>query len=201
MLPRKRLARAALFVLGLIILGFLLHYNPRLVRGFPIWLLGASIRLCSRPVIRSQMLSWLIALLATITFPLMLVRFGAISSLIVGAGYANVLLTIVHSKNQAALSGCRIHTALSGFSYSLYLTHAPLLHFLLTMANRSADPRLNLQPSGWLPLARGVLYFSIVIFYAWLFSRLTETHTDSVRAALGRFWRRPSPVPKTLVPA
>ncbi len=72
--------------------------------------------------------------------------------------------------------------ALADFSYTTYLVHYPPLVFLYVWLIRSTR---------WTPdplhlLAASAITVGVLALYAYPVSRLTEAHTDRVRAAIGR---------------
>lgn len=84
-------------------------------------------------------------------------------------------------KQNYFLSACyQFAKNLSGFSYTLYLVHQPLISFL-ALINKT------LNPNGWKwqPSLDHFVYYTcvttVVLAYAWLVASLTEAHTQKVR--------------------
>jgi peptidoglycan/LPS O-acetylase OafA/YrhL len=177
--------RAALVVLALLVILLLLQ-NPRILRLFVIWLLGVAVRFCPPPpsVLRSRWLAWAACAATFVAYSVMLQVISSAASLVVAAGFAWVLLVERHSGAGESLRGARVHTALASFSFSLYVTHAPVLHLVLTGLKGTSDPRLHLQPAGVLPLVWSIGLFGVVALFAAGFAKVTEENTSRVRAAL-----------------
>jgi peptidoglycan/LPS O-acetylase OafA/YrhL len=174
--------RIGMFLVALAAIIFLRH-NPQLLRLFSIWVLGAALRFCPAPLIRSEGVAWALAALGMAIYGVVLDRFGGLANFVVAVTFANLLLTVMHSP-RPALRGAKIGAALAGFSYSLYLLHAPMLHFVLTLGRGEADPRLGLSPTDWhAPLIGFGLVLGLVL-YAWAMAQVTERQTGRVRAAL-----------------
>ena len=194
MTTRPVLSRALLFGTGLLIAVFL-SLNPWLLKMFVIWGLGAAIRFCPGPLVRARPIAWAIAVAAFVVFPVLATKIGNYALLVVALTFANALLAEARAKDAPSLRFSKAHAALAGFSFSLFLVHAPALHFILAVINDSADPRLHLHPDGWGPVAWAVGLFAVLVTYAWAFGRLTEAHTGRVRVLLARFLSAPAALP------
>ncbi|MDJ0391471.1 acyltransferase family protein [Roseomonas sp. E05] len=167
------------------ILAFLLVFNPGMLGSFLVWLLGVAARVCPWPLLRSQRGAWLLAALAALAYPFLLplLPSGAVK-LLVGIAFASTLLATRFSRNDGALPFAEWHALFAGFSYSLYLVHAPILHSVLTFLQGRADPELRLLPAGLAPLLWGVSLFVLLAVCGYVFSCFTEAHTDRLRVAL-----------------
>jgi peptidoglycan/LPS O-acetylase OafA/YrhL len=169
-------------------IGVLLLHNPKIVAYFVFWLLGVALWFCPVPIMRSRLLAWLIAGASMAAYPMVTGHVRPLMMLLVAFSFANVLLTVMHTAADEGRARwfSHWHGYLAGFSYSLYLTHAPLLHLCLTIARAQPDPRLSLQPQGWLPIGCVAGLLVLLYGYGWLFSRLTEARMPQVRDALRR---------------
>ncbi|MBY0406822.1 MAG: hypothetical protein K2Q01_03960, partial [Rickettsiales bacterium] len=111
-----------------------------------------------------------------------LVRFGY--DAFIGVAYA-LLLSSLYAKQKTYLPWARLHRVLADFSYTLYLVHFPLLIVLVAGLHDRFGVRFLVQPD-----AAGIGYFmalcAVLMAYAFVFSRLTEAHTQRVRAWLSR---------------
>jgi peptidoglycan/LPS O-acetylase OafA/YrhL len=76
---------------------------------------------------------------------------------------------------------------LAGFSYSLYLTHAPVIYLLRTALHRQFGVALPIQAVTLPALAIMLLEGLIALSVAWLFHLAFERHTNALRAAI-RAW-------------
>ena len=170
---------------GIAITGWLFHHNPQILRLGLVWALGIAIRFIPQPIVHHQRIALLFAVVAMLVYAPLFDRIGNLATLPVVLVFANFLLTVKHSQLVSAIPGAKICAILAGFSYSLYLTHAPFLHFMLPVLGGQDDPMLSLQPSSSL-LINGLTVFAGAIGYAYLFSRATEDRTAEFRALLSR---------------
>ncbi|HEX3209075.1 MAG TPA: acyltransferase [Geminicoccaceae bacterium] len=80
---------------------------------------------------------------------------------------------------------------LAGFSYSLYLTHAPVIYLLRTALHRGYGVALPIRAVTLPALAIMLLEGLIALALAWLFHLAFERHTNALRAAIrARLGRR-----------
>ncbi len=84
------------------------------------------------------------------------------------------------AKLQGEMKGARLHEKLAGFSYTLYLAHVPLLIFTVAFMHDTFGIPFYQQPAigGFV---YGAFLFMLVYLYSYLFSRMTEAHTDKFR--------------------
>ena len=162
--------------------------------GASLWTLGALARIAPRPLIHSRWLALLIWVAAMVAIRL-LTRgaiiedhprkelIDAVNALLV----ANLLLTLRFDESEG-FSFCRWkhHAALSGFSYSLYATHWPVMMWTLGVTLMICGAGWNLQLATPLHYAVAIAALAFVIFVAWAFSRITEARTDVLRLWIGR---------------
>jgi peptidoglycan/LPS O-acetylase OafA/YrhL len=87
-----------------------------------------------------------------------------------------------------------LHRELAEFSYTTYLVHLPFLVFAVAVLNHVFRIPFYQQPT-----LAGVAYFLLLIgaiyLYSYVFSRLTESHTDRLRSRLNllyKSWRESS---------
>jgi beta-glucanase (GH16 family)/peptidoglycan/LPS O-acetylase OafA/YrhL len=168
-----------------VMLVILLSPNPKIFMFFTFWFMGVGLRFCPRPLMRSNLLAWIFVCIAAACYPLSIPHLKFIGMMLVALTFANVLLTAMYDTAAVSRFSTRIHALLAGFSYSLYLTHAPVLHFLNAFAHGQADPRLMIQP-GLASLAITLGLFILLFAFAWIFSLVTEAQTDRVRFILRR---------------
>ena len=182
------LARFESLLLPLLPIGILMAVLVLLGRPFDaayfgIWVLGAYARVMTdhanvpRLVARAGLLLSAVALIAG--------QFALPTScvLLVGVGFACYLARF--ERGERGISEQR-DRALADISYSLYVTHFPVLIFLTFIANRvGLLPVSGLAP-GPLPLALLLAYLVAAFATAWLFGWLFERRTDLLRAYLSR---------------
>jgi peptidoglycan/LPS O-acetylase OafA/YrhL len=164
-----------------------LMVGSRIILYFIMWLAGAVVAL-------PQLASWrrsrkgfgLLGLVSVAAFGVALAisrfdglsHFGDLHLFVIAFLFVPVLEAIVRIDGQArpgayaSLSGL-----LAGFSYTLYLTHMPLLFFI--RASLASQPRW--QPDG-LHLAYGATIALALLAYAYGVYWLTESRTDRVRS-------------------
>lgn len=104
-----------------------------------------------------------------------------LKDLLLGVTYCMLLLSI--NKGQFNWKPSKIHEYLSEFSYSLYLTHFPIMILLVAFNYQVFNVKFKLQPSLF-----SVAYVTFTIFMlyivAFIFSRVTESHTHQVKKIL-----------------
>jgi peptidoglycan/LPS O-acetylase OafA/YrhL len=103
---------------------------------------------------------------------------------ITGISFAAVLYFVIH--NQSPTRGdryARWSRTVAGFSYTLYLTHLPLLVFL-----RAAWAPGEPWEFGSRPLAAAGALTALCLGYAYAVARLTEGKTDNVRKYMMRWF-------------
>lgn len=162
--------------------------------GASLWTLGALSRIVPRPLMRSRWLALIIWVAVMVAIRL-LTRgaiiedhprkelVDAVNALLV----ANLLLTLRFDESEG-FSFCRWkhHAALSGFSYSLYAIHWPVMMWTLGVTLMIFGPGWNLQLATPLHYAVAIAALAFVILVAWAFSRITEARTDVLRLWIGR---------------
>ncbi len=190
MADKARGTRAALFVLGLLILGVIARLNISIVWLFVPWCMGAALRICPYRPIKSMMVAWLLAITFMLAFPYLHTVIGPLATLLVAGSFSAVLLASHGEADLAPWRHARMIKTFGEFSFSLYIIHLPLIYFLLTVPVGSPNPskhlpQFSLAAAGSMALLVGASYCA-----AFLFAQLTERHTSWLRErfmALGRF--------------
>lgn len=160
--------------------------NPGVISSFFFWILGAIVRFVPRPIIASPFLAWTLAAAGCLGFPALAAPLGGVAKLGLGLAFANALLTARFGNSPNLLKIAPLNALLASFSFSLYLLHAPALHFILVFATGQSDPHLRLQPTGWEAVGWGVGLALALVFYAFVFSLFTERKTHVFRGLLQR---------------
>lgn len=146
---------------------------------FVIWLIGVVAARIRIPLRRA--LPWAIVLMAALLNSR--AGFGSdyLRSLLIGFACA-LLICAVKNGNGFPLAFARIHERLSGFSYSLYLFHFPLLIFSLSVLAKLGLWRKADGLGGSFTLFGVLLLLCLGICYG--LSRLTEAKTPEIRKFL-----------------
>jgi peptidoglycan/LPS O-acetylase OafA/YrhL len=189
--------RSAMLALVTTAVGALLLFDPwddkNTLAYLPVWLAGALLAAGWRcPLPRS-----LAALLVLLS--LMVAKTGHGSEFLVRDYFVALallaLLLAVQSRglprwfltSGLVASGRR----LAGFSYSLYLTHAPVIYLLRTTLDREYGVALPIRAVTFPALAIMLIEGLIALGIAWLFQLAFERHTNALRAAIrARLGRR-----------
>jgi peptidoglycan/LPS O-acetylase OafA/YrhL len=164
----------------------------KITEYFFVWLLGAIIPIVRPIKIKRKVISNFIILFCTL---LVLVSMKAyvvfvnypnlqiIPDLCIGISFSILLYFIVSLfNNNADKIKVNIPKHLSSFSYTLYLTHFPLAHIILTWrASKSWTF------TGKEALIMKFIIMVLVILYAWFIALLTEKHTERVRKVIFGF--------------
>ncbi|MDR3448534.1 MAG: acyltransferase [Alphaproteobacteria bacterium] len=160
---------------------FILIFNYYILAMFPLWLIGLFARCASAPIIRSKLLAWIIALLATFSYPVLIHYSPLLGSVVLACSFANLIITLMFSQSRPSGQAAKINALLAGFSFSLYLTHAPLVTIIAVFFNDKPSPILHYGPGDWKGLLLFGAYFTIAALYAFAFSRLTEERTGQFK--------------------
>jgi peptidoglycan/LPS O-acetylase OafA/YrhL len=156
---------------------------------FAMWLAGAALTfpLLSRWRAPREGFGWLGLLCLAVFFGSLVIsrfdllrNFGDLHLFLVAFAFTPSLLIIVSMKGESgSKSYSRLAGLLAGFSYTLYLTHMPLLYFLRT--SLASQPRW--EPDA-LHVACGCGIALVLLAYAYAVYWLTESRTSWVRAGL-----------------
>lgn len=157
--------------------------------GVTIWGAGAAARIASRPLMRSKWLA--LALWIVVVTVIRLVTHGAIILKQPLAGaidvanaalFANLLLTLRFDNGEGfAWARPRIHTWLSDFTYSVYVTHWPTLMWLQSAAILYFGVGWNQKLATPTHYAVAIASLLTIVAVAYVFSRFTEAQTSKAR--------------------
>jgi peptidoglycan/LPS O-acetylase OafA/YrhL len=189
MIKRATYIRFMLFMIGILLILFITKHNVSMSWLFTLWFLGAAIRCVGATGRKFEILAWVVAILGMLAFPYLHSRVGPLATILVGVTFAGTILSTHGQPGKGSKRCIRIANAFSGLSFSLYLIHLPILHFVTTLIARNADPFLNITPHSIVSPAVIVGLVCVSYTAAFLFARITEDHTDAVRRSL---WRIPS---------
>lgn len=157
---------------------------------FSVWLFGALIHLIpplkiSGRVKRQRYIvgACLLLLASVYVHPLIAdwVVWNVPADFLVGASAALLLYLLASWYNCSPPSSTRYHRAantMAGFSYTLYLTHYPVLVFIQAALVRHGFEGWSLTPMHGI---YALMITSGVLLYSWLIAQVTEVHTTAVR--------------------
>jgi peptidoglycan/LPS O-acetylase OafA/YrhL len=116
-----------------------------------------------------------------LVFPYLHLRIGLLSTQLVGITFAVVIRQTDQQTSKLEHNWATVAKNFSGFSYSLYVIHLPLQHFVTANIGQSSDPFLNISPSSAISLGVIVVLVGESYVTAFLFSQVTRRHTDDFR--------------------
>jgi len=162
-----------------------------------IWLLGAAVAVYGarhkfRPHLRIGGLAFVGALaasrLAQSSELVASMRYGGfLRDFALAIGYSTLLLSF--QRPGPALPFANLHKRLAGFSYTLYLTHFPLVILCVSALYQFASVGFRQKPQ-LLSYGYMAALILLALSYSFVFSRLTEAHTDYVRKRVTRLLQR-----------
>jgi len=180
----KRIVFVALIVCIMIALG------PHFIALSGIWLMGVGVSRYRGTKLVKPMLSTAVFVVTCLTM-----RFGNLESgrsfldfilIFCNAfAFAWVMISLRNLPLTVFAKFSEVNKTMAGFSYTLYLTHFPLMLFYIAFA--ASVLNLDQLKQGFLPSSTiGLtLYCTALLFVygaAFLIARLTEAHTDQLRA-------------------
>ena len=159
-----------------------------------VWSVGVAVAVLPRPLLRrpaAAVAAFAVLLLAIRLFvrrsfasdhPLL----SAELDLLLALGFGNLLLTLRFCRGLPPPPWPALQRALAGFSFSLYCTHIPMLTLCITGLMRWAGLGWQMRGLGVVPWAALGGTLAVCIGFAYVFSRLTEAHTEALRQRLSR---------------
>lgn len=186
LLVRRHFTPATVLLIGLVaVLAILSHkFSPSLLPMGSAWLFGAAAReIFDRGWLNDRRVFWLSTAAAIGSI---IARDLGYCGLIAVGCFVAILISnrFWQSFSFAAKQGA----VLSGFSYSLYLVHFPLLTVVAAVVVKSGD-RLPATP---LSLLLWAAVSSMLVVCAWAFSSVTEAKTHVVRRWMLRWVEKPA---------
>jgi peptidoglycan/LPS O-acetylase OafA/YrhL len=104
-----------------------------------------------------------------------------------------VLLTAYGARPSRPYRAKKLHAVLAGFSYSTYLFHFPFMLFVIAFLDSAFGIPFSRQPD-----AGGIVYFTLltcaIYLYCYVFSLVTENHTQALRSWFGHFTSHKNPL-------
>ncbi len=162
-----------------------------------VWGVGAAVATMPRPLLRRPSHAALLFALLLLAIRLFVRRSFATNhpflsaefDFLLALGFGNLLLTLRFCPRLPAPPWPALQRALAGFSFSLYCTHIPILVLCITGLMRWAGLGWQMQGRGTAPWLAIAASLAACLGFAYLFSRLTEAHTEALRQRLSaRAW-------------
>ncbi|MCA9886949.1 MAG: acyltransferase family protein, partial [Anaerolineae bacterium] len=172
---------------SILIIVLILFLPNKIVLYFTLWLLGVVIAFIHRSLVKPRILSF-----GLFFASLLFARFGIFpgwffSDLVVASTFALTINALVNAESRVVKNQRvnKLNQTLSGFSYSLYAIHYPIMVLMITAIEDLRGNAFSQQPSLSVYLLY-VLLISVVYVIAFFFSRLTEANTVRFRNLLFR---------------
>ncbi|MCA9895347.1 MAG: acyltransferase [Anaerolineae bacterium] len=172
---------------SILIIVLILFLPNKIVLYFTLWLLGVVIAFIHRSLVKPRILSF-----GLFFASLLFARFGIFpgwffSDLVVAGTFALTINALVNAESRVVKNQRvnKLNQTLSGFSYSLYAIHYPIMVLMITAIEDLRGNAFSQQPSLSVYLLY-VLLISVVYVIAFFFSRLTEANTVRFRNLLFR---------------
>ncbi|HEX3472633.1 MAG TPA: acyltransferase [Silvibacterium sp.] len=154
-----------------------------------IWVLGAAVGWMKKPIISSVPLAAAVFLLTMLLIRLLVRRsiemdhrgYQLFIDLALGCAFANLIATMRFSKNLKPFLWTKLNYGLAAFSFSLYCIHIPILNLYGAVLMHYTGTGWKMVPDQawkWLVVFGAMI---VAITGAFLFSRLTEVHTEFFR--------------------
>ena len=182
MTTRRWSSRLGMLMCGGILYLLLMKANISLAWLFVVWCVGVGVRALPSRLVKSEALAWVAAIGATLIYPFAHSILGPLATVAIAIAFG-CAINASHGKDTTWRYGSVVKS-FGAFSYSLYLVHLPIQHYLLTMTRYNADPFLSLPASS--PVAIAIIGGLVVVCYAcaYAFSLATERHTRWLRHRL-----------------
>lgn len=170
---------------GVVFIAIAILVGERIMLFFLVWLLGAMIPLLRPVKIKSNVIRSLVLFLTVIITLLSMNYENSWDSFLLDFRLGlccavSIYLIISMFNNSPSKVKINISKELSAFSYTLYLAHYPVAHFVLTWL---VSP---FWPFSETTLLIKVMIAILVLGYCWIIAMLTEKHTDKVRTFLSK---------------
>jgi peptidoglycan/LPS O-acetylase OafA/YrhL len=198
--------KGILFALfGVAILGLITRFNSwhaPIFLYFLLWLLGVAAAVVRWPLIRSPVVAGVLFIITAIALrsaPVIFhypatagqfdngVNYFFPYDCLVAMAFANLLLSLRHSRTLPMPPGGWINKSLAGFSFSLYCIHFPVMFVVASTSMRIFG--VGDHYDGGDAVSAFLVGCGVIsaVLAAFLFSRMTEAQTDRVRQFLYSF--------------
>ena len=166
-----------------------------------VWGVGAAVAAVPRPLLQRPSQAAVLFASLLLAIRLFVRRGSAIDhpllsaelDLLLALAFGNLLLTLRFCSRLPAPPWPALQRALAGFSFSLYCTHIPVLVLCITGLMRWTGLGWQMHGLGLAPWLAVLGCLAACLGSAYVFSRLTEAHTDGLRQRLSSCaasWRR-----------
>lgn len=172
--------RIITFILLLLILFIL---NKNIILYFSIWLLGIIPWYINKVNKKLFLLFILVFLASSVVSRLHLFENPFIIDFIFGASITGLIIILKHYDIYSSSFLTKMNTALSSFSYTLYLTHFSFLLFIISLINTLYEFKIQNQPN----ITRFSIYILLIVIiylFAYFFAHITEFKTKQIQKRL-----------------
>lgn len=181
--PRFSWPRRVMYALCMIAISFFI--GKWMLSGFLIWLLGVALIFLPKPNrLKNKHISWLgiaafslIVVQLALTFGRSKIEHGINTDDVLAILVAFFLYTLLHHSHPVSKLYKTFAAKIAGFSYTLYLTHLPLLVFFSAWTNQRRQP----SGEGFL-VPIGILCLTVA--YSYGIAMIFENNTDRIRKRL-----------------
>lgn len=184
-----------LFLLGMGITIVWTLRSPWHGAGFIVWIIGAVASSYRTSSFRALVIPGLLFIVALLSIRLLFrgdafTRLGVFAyglDLVLAALFAWLLIAFRNRSDPATgVLANPVHKSLSDFSYSLYALHASLMTLICIVLDRYIGFGWASYPTVWWHWCILFLVLFFVVAVCWLFAKVTEDFTGTVRRAIKR---------------
>ncbi|UUZ93055.1 acyltransferase [Paenibacillus sp. P25] len=184
---------------GVLVIGLSVLLGKGIMLYFLIWLLGTLLVVLPKPQISMKVLARVCIPLASALAGMIMLADKLLlhqndsdlikrffPQFIVSVCFAGLIYAILHCYNHPGsvdVKAFNIHVFLAGFSYTLYLTHYPVINLLRVWLG---DGRWGTWRPDIPHVLLGLVISIAIMAYAWVISTFTEAQTSEVRSWITR---------------
>ena len=156
-------------LLAVLLLVLVLFLPFQMLLYFSMWVMGALVSLLERPIVKYFFVS-----IGSFGFSLLMARVGVLpafaSDMLVASAFALTINTLIADRHEIRPVVATFNAKMSGFSYSLYSIHYPVMVFILSWISVNVSDVFVRQPS--LKLFVSYCGLVLVLYLAWRDSRM-----------------------------
>ncbi len=182
-------------ILALILLSMIVFLTWDIIIYFVLWLIGTTLVLFKRPIFNRPLVPLFLLVITLINSrinplssgPNTIVVVSFVSEFLIGVAFGLTIQTLMGATNRKS-KGKTFHKKMTGFSYSLYVMHFPMIVFVVSLVNYLFGVEVQMQPGA----SQLLLFIAILTFlyvYSYGTAKVTENNTKSIRSVLKRILR------------